>query len=253
MNLILKIRFMKFFYLLFFFSSIQCFTQLNCKIIKTLESSIETCFHQNGKNSTIQIWDLNRRNGSIEGFNNKGESIFKFYLRTYAGHASAHWEYYSNGQVKKINYSSAPDGGIQHYSGSRTYDENGNQTNSYDDEYPPRLITRLEKEEIKLNTKSEPPSIINAFTTYYQISNQTRKKQIILYKLKNQNFIHRKIIKPNQIIYLDSLKGNKLLSYDQIDIIQFQDKNLNFQILKPQEVELSSSLKTWIWYIITKK
>jgi hypothetical protein len=246
---------MRFIYFILFLLLIspQSYTQLNCKKTKTSDSNVETCLHKNGKISTIQTWDLTRRNGSIEGFNNQGQSIFKFYLRTYAGHASAQWEYYPNGQVKKVNYSSAPDGGIQHYSGSRTYDENGNQTSSYDDEYPPRLITRIDLEQIKKNEKIESESSKNYYTTLFQVSNQTRKKQIILYKLKNQSQIHRKIIKPNHFIFLDSIKSSSPKSFENIEIMQLQNNNSRFQILKPQEMDKSLNQTTWIWFIVSKK
>jgi hypothetical protein len=109
------------------------FAQLNCKTAKQSDgSTVKKCFHKNGKASTIETWDKDKRHGTLKGFNKLGKELFSHSLRNYGGHASAQLTYFPNGQVKSIYYSDAPDGGIQYYNSTTQFDEGGNQT-SFDE------------------------------------------------------------------------------------------------------------------------
>lgn len=82
-------------------------------------------FHKNKRLSTIEIWDKDRRNGQFYCMNSKGDTLAHFHLRRYAGHSSVWSEYYTNGQARKLEYSSAPDAGIQWYRETIYLDEKG--------------------------------------------------------------------------------------------------------------------------------
>lgn len=110
-----------------------CYAQLNCKTKKDAASNIiKTCYHNNGKISVMEVWDKERRSGRMIGYNNKGKEIINYDLRRFAGHSSVYLEYYNNGQIKKAEYRSAPDGGIQFWHIIHNFDSQGNQTEYYD-------------------------------------------------------------------------------------------------------------------------
>lgn len=117
------------FLLLFIFvQSPTLFAQLSCKTVKQSNgSTMKKCFHKNGKVSTIETWDKDKRRGTLKGFNKLGKELFSHDLRQSGGYASAQMTYFPNGQVKSIYYSDAPDGGIQYYNSTTQFDESGNQ------------------------------------------------------------------------------------------------------------------------------
>ena len=157
--------------------------QLNRKVVKQKDGSTATkYFHKNGKVSTIETWDKDKRDGTLKGFNNQGKELFSLSLRHYGGHASAQLSWYANGQVKSVSYSDAPDGGIQYYHSTRLFDEKGNQTSftedSYDDhlklEVPVRDTTKPRKPLVEINQPLEKKA------AYYRllavIENKSSKK-----------------------------------------------------------------------------
>jgi uncharacterized protein YxeA len=92
------------------------FAQLNCKTTTdTANSTVKKCLHANKKVSTEEIWDEAKRFGTLKLFNNQGAELAVYHLREVGGHASAHLTYHSNGQVAKVEFSDAPDGGIQFF------------------------------------------------------------------------------------------------------------------------------------------
>lgn len=119
--------------LAFMLGNFNVLAQLNCKTRTTADSSIKTCYHQKNVVSTLECWDKNRLWGNIKGFNDRGELLFLFHLRRMAGHASVQLNYYPNGQVSKVAFSTHPDGGIQWYQKGMTFDEKGNKTSETED------------------------------------------------------------------------------------------------------------------------
>ena len=77
-------------------------------------------YFKNGKKATSQCYDANDHWGQARAYNGKGEVIYEKDLRKIAGHSSVQFSFYENGAVKKAEYSSAPDAGIQWY---RTFTE----------------------------------------------------------------------------------------------------------------------------------
>ncbi len=136
------------------------FAQFNCKTVKQSDGlKVKKCFHQNGKVSIVETWDIYERNGNLKGFNNQGKELFSYNLRHVGGHASVQLTWFENGQVKSVSYSDAPDGGIQYYHATRQFDEVGNQVSfsedSYDDklklEVPVRDTTKPRKPVVEIN------------------------------------------------------------------------------------------------------
>jgi len=130
--------------LLLLFQSPALFGQLNCKTTRQKDgSTVKKCFHKNGKVSTIESWDKDKRRGTLKGFNKSGKELFSHNLRQSGGHASAQMTYFPNGQVKSIYYSDAPDGGIQYYNSTTQFDAAGNQIafneRSHDDDLHLRI------------------------------------------------------------------------------------------------------------------
>jgi hypothetical protein len=90
--------------------------------------------------STSICFDTLRRNGFAVALNRDGDTTAKWYLRGYAGSAMVHFEYHGNGAPRKAYYSNQPDGGIQFYSETVYFDEQGNVTSRWEEEYPPKLL-----------------------------------------------------------------------------------------------------------------
>lgn len=130
--------------LLIFSQSPALFAQLNCKTTRQKDgSTVKKCFHKNGKVSTIETWNKDKRLGTLKGFNKSGKELFSHNLRQSGGHASAQMTYFPNGQVKSIYYSDSPDGGIQYYNSTTQFDAVGNQIafdeRSHDDDLHLRI------------------------------------------------------------------------------------------------------------------
>jgi hypothetical protein len=75
----------------------------------------EICYHSDGAVSTVRFWDHEKRWGYFEAHNAHKEPLVKYDLRNFGGHASVRVSYHENGQVNKLEYTSAPDGGIQYW------------------------------------------------------------------------------------------------------------------------------------------
>jgi len=137
------------------------FAQLKCKKVKQTDGTVVSkCFHKNGKVSTIETWDKDKRHGNLKGFNNKGQEIFSLALRHYGGHASALLSWYANGQVKSVSYTDSPDGGIQYYHSTSLFDEKGNQTSFTEDSYDDNPKSELEKLIIRDTTPKQRKPLV---------------------------------------------------------------------------------------------
>ena len=122
-------------------------------------SVVSKCFHKNGKVSTIETWDKDKRNGNLKGFNNQGKELFSLALRHYGGHASALMTWYPNGQIKSVAYTDSPDGGIQYYHSTRQFDEKGNETSFSEDSYVDSPKPPLQKRIIRDTIKPRKPLV----------------------------------------------------------------------------------------------
>jgi hypothetical protein len=116
--------------------------QLNCTTTEKADSVVTRCLHANRKVSTRIVWDKDNRWGQAEAFDSQDNRIINYQLRRVGGHASINFQYHPNGQIRRAEFSSAPDGGIQYYNMIHEFDEAGKQTRFTDLSRPdgfPRL------------------------------------------------------------------------------------------------------------------
>lgn len=100
--------------------------QLNCKTILNGELSTTSCFHANGKLSTITKklsssphWYL------VKIYNSLGQELYSREYGQKWGSSGVTLKYHDNGQVKSVQYTMQPDGGIQRTDVTTFYTENG--------------------------------------------------------------------------------------------------------------------------------
>lgn len=237
--------------------TITCFAQLNCKTT-TNESQeiITTCFHANKTISTLEIWDKDKRSGSVKGFDNQGKQLYHYYLRRFGGHASAAISYYLNGQVSRVNYSSAPDGGIQFYKSTIQFDELGKQTGFSEQKYPPEQIT------ITPPKKSPPPSktveCAVLVSDFYEVKNLTKSKVSLYVKTKsNPNYAKKEFyltLKPNEKLVIDSLVSAQFHPKEtiyELSILSYtkKRKQKRIQVGTATNEDKSKNQKTWTWVL----
>lgn len=247
----------------------NCFGQLNCKTSKNDKNeSIKTCFHKNGKVSTEEIWDFDKRFGSMRGFNNQGKELFFHYLRGVGGHASVSLEYFPNGQVSKVHFSDAPDGGIQFYNSTTKFDENGNQTEFYETKYPNELeiqwVEPVKMPEVVSEPKKEAPKQDVAecaviAQTQYKIENTTTSRV----NLKITAVPNKKVTAQSKEIVLES---SEKLTFDTIftaerpineiiyaaEIISYTKarKNKNLKFVESVPVDEPNGPRVYSWFIV---
>jgi hypothetical protein len=92
-------------------------------------------YYHNGRVSTKECYDTLRHWGRATAYNPLGKEIYSREIRRIAGHASVAFSFYPNGGVKKAEYSSAPDAGIQWYRTYTSFAEDGTVTSEVHDGY----------------------------------------------------------------------------------------------------------------------
>ncbi len=111
----------------------------------------EKTYFKSGQLSTKKCFDKDHRFGKAYAYNKKGEVIYERDLRTVAGHASVYFTFHPNGAVKRADWSSAPDAGIQWYHSRDEFSEEGKLTghtqNNYDD-YLQLKVPLIEKDTV---------------------------------------------------------------------------------------------------------
>lgn len=251
------------------------FGQLNCKEKVTADKGSEKkCLHKNGKVSTLETWDQAKRWGQLKGYNSQGVELFSHSLRSFGGHAYAQIDYYPNGQVSKIYFSDAPDGGIQYYNSTTTFDENGAQTGFYETKYPNELELikpyveevkpqPVKKEPAKEETvKEEPkPEVVECailFKNYFEVQNATSSKVTLkINALPNNSVVTQSqevVLEPSQKIVFDTIFtaqiGLKEKVYE-VEIVKFnaKRKNKKVKLIAPNPVETTDS-KTMYWLVV---
>lgn len=121
--------------------------------------------------STSVCYDSIRRNGRAVVLNKSGDTTAQWHLRGYAGSASVHFDYHANGAPRKAHYSSQPDGGIQFYRETVTFDQQGNVLDRWEEEYPHKL-TVVPSEYI-----AKPPI---SYSTFWIRNNRTKAMHLYL-------------------------------------------------------------------------
>ena len=242
--------------------------QLNCKTtIDAANGSVKTCLHTNKKVSTEEIWDEAKRFGTLKLFNNQGVELAVYHLREVGGHASAHLTYHSNGQVAKVEFSDAPDGGIQFFESTRKFDENGKQLDYNEIKYPYELETTF----IQIEPQEQPQQQVvppkkeafipcaTIYQTFYQLQNTTKSKVVLtIQPIKNNsvNVTEKEItLKPNESIVFDTiLMADQFITAKvyQPSVKQVLTKKRNekkIKIIEPGPIDAGAS-RTYYWFIV---
>lgn len=229
-----------------------CLGQLNCKTSKNDKNeSVKTCFHKNGKVSTEETWDSTKRSGFIRAYSNVGKELFYHDLRNYGGHASVHLEYYASGQLSKVYFSDAPDGGIQYYNSTTRFDETGTQTEFQETKYPFELEDLVvpqepkekpKQEKVEEKPKQEVVECAAIFSTVYQIQNLTNSRLKILIKALPNNAVvgteKEVVLKPFESLAFDTvLMADQFISAKvyQPEILKIETKSRKNKKIKVTE------------------
>ncbi|MNU74591.1 hypothetical protein D3C71_640970 [compost metagenome] len=242
---------------LILFQSLFASAQLKCKTTNQPEgSTIKQCFHQNGKISTLESWDKDKRFGTIKGYNNQGKELFSHDLRSIGGHASVSMTYFPNGQLEKVYFSDAPDGGIQFYNSTTRFDEKGNQTEFTETKYPQQLeLERLIPDTVKRRKPLvEINQVLDQKKTKKQIQllieNKTKRKVEVSIQLNcsDKPYTETKTLTKKASCFLES---NFLLDSDTdfSTCISIELKSDRFELIRGQDV-IEKELICMTWYII---
>jgi hypothetical protein len=108
--------------------ALPAMAQLGRKELRTDTGLVVPHYHATGEVSTQEWMDADERFGLSTAYDRSGREIFRFGTRRIGGHASVHFSYHPNGAVSKAEASDAPDGGIQWYRSTTTFDDLGDQT-----------------------------------------------------------------------------------------------------------------------------
>lgn len=215
---------MKHFLILLFLAAFSRLTaQYRCSNHTVNAKLVSTCLHRNGTTSTREEWDADKRNGNLKIFNKSGVLLLDLNLRNYAGHASAQLSYHPNGQVSKVEYSSAPDAGIQFYKARYRYDEEGQQTEKWEEEHPYRLTIEphFQKPDAPQRKDSPAAKCASPCFSVFDIRNLSSKKTRLWVSAKPNLYVSGKSreisLKAGETKRLDSLVyAERYLEPDQL-------------------------------------
>ena len=98
------------------------------RTFKTDTGTVVIHYFANGKVSTKAWMDKDDRWGRSWAYKEDGSVLREDQTRRIGGHASVDFSYHTNGAISKAEFSDAPDGGIQWYRSTTTYDEQGTMT-----------------------------------------------------------------------------------------------------------------------------
>lgn len=134
----------------FLFLGLSATAQIGRKELRTDSGLVVVHYFKGGGVSTKEWMDKDGRWGRSWAYRKNGEVLFAGQTRRFAGHASVHFSYHLNGAVSKVETSDAPDGGIQWYRSTTTYDDQGNKTGFTEqghdnDGYIPRPGTQVRR------------------------------------------------------------------------------------------------------------
>ncbi|MBK9174891.1 MAG: hypothetical protein IPM46_00855 [Flavobacteriales bacterium] len=128
------------------------------RIFKTDSGTVVMHYFASGQPSTKEWTDKDDPWGRSWAYKRTGEVIFDGQTRAIGGHASVRFSYHPNGAVSKVETSDMPDGGIQWYKSTTTFDEDGNKTGFFEhgrDNYGP--IPRLDAPPSRMPPQTSPP------------------------------------------------------------------------------------------------
>lgn len=95
--------------------------------VKTDTGTVVLHYFTTGQLSSKAWMDTDNRWGHSWAYTKQGKVIFDRQTRRIGGHASVDFRYHPNGAVSRADYSTMPDGGIQWYKSTTTFDTVGGQ------------------------------------------------------------------------------------------------------------------------------
>lgn len=102
--------------------------QGHTKTLSTDSGTVVLHYFTAGQLSTKEWMDKEDRWGRSWAWAKDGRELINYQTRKIGGHASVAFNYHKNGGISKAEVSDAPDGGIQWYRSTTTFDENGQRT-----------------------------------------------------------------------------------------------------------------------------
>jgi hypothetical protein len=226
---------MRFFFLISLCIFLQnSFAQLNCKTLKQSDTTIVKCFHKNGKLSVVKE-EYKQRTGKVTGYDAKGKMIFELHTRKFAGHAYTDIEYYGNGQVKKVYYSSAPDAGIQWYHLTIEYNENGVETyrqeQSNEDLLRPSFV--IKQYDSTFKPYIQKPVVPEVYVNEYYLINTSNKLITLTKNVDSINSQQQFLIYPKDTLLFTSESSSnrfKPINRNPNISLKVKKKKLNFYV-----------------------
>lgn len=205
-------------------------------------------YFKNGNTSTSKCLDENKQEGKSIAYNLSGEIIGEWKISRRNMLSGVHFSFHENGMVKKAEFSSHPDAGIQWYRSYTTYDSTGKKINfteqSHDDdltgpakiknvktydEYLKEQTDSLNKEKLKKTDtlKQETMQCAVIYVSELWIENKTGKSLIV-----NCDKKYKGDAKENFSISILIKKGEKVKITEQIQAQFYEDpmKMVNISI-----------------------
>ena len=145
-------------------------------------------YFPNGKVSTFSYIDENRY-GKAFAYNFKDEVIYENGTRRIHGSAGVHFSHHANGMVKTAHYSSHPDGGIQWYRTTTTFNEKGEKISEIHDNYegPGQPSPHVIIETVPQPEKTTPENPSFEEQVPQKSPDQTQEKEIVVCAAIHQN------------------------------------------------------------------
>ncbi|MBK8927264.1 MAG: hypothetical protein IPM74_15445 [Crocinitomicaceae bacterium] len=146
--------------------AISANAQYNKKTVEAENGTFVYCYHKNGKISTEEFHSNSMQymaGGYARAYDSKGTEIYYMGTSRSGLISSVNFSYYESGAIKKAEYNSHPDAGIQWYQKVTEFDEDGKVVRESEmrDDYtvtvslPDTLYHRLLKEEEERQRQKE--------------------------------------------------------------------------------------------------
>lgn len=225
--------------------------QNKCIYESTKDKDLKKCFHLNGKISSLIEWDKEQRWGKLIVFKSDGTAIQDWELRRIHGIAKADIEYHANGQVSKVIYSSAPDGGIQRFERTYYFNSEGELTSTDKNDYPPQLSDFIKIEESI--PQENPTQCAEIWISKLELINHSKRTQkLSITPLLPNSLIKARTInlKPNQKATIDSSIQAQFFQdpINQLNV-KYSKTNKKANLIFKEAKQLSRNQKTFIYEI----
>jgi hypothetical protein len=129
------------------------------RILNTDSGRVVLRLFTTGGISTREWTDLDDHWGLSTAYAPNGTVLVEHQTRRFAGHASVHFTYHPNGAISRAEYSEAPDGGIQWYRCTTTFDDQGNRSGfseqGHDDD------GHIPRPEMRMPPAVDPPETVS--------------------------------------------------------------------------------------------